>query len=241
VIGKGQAGQLDAAQALAHAHGVEGNLVEAGAHVVQGVADHVGQVFQHGNSLGCGLQPDARQRVYRGAWPRRVGRTRMTRRQCAPAHFKQHRRDEEETMSAAMFAALGFTVALLVTTAYFIMGSIPLLVLKHDTPLDARFVRNFFNLYYVIGFASATATAISYALAGRPIAAAGAALLAAIAVVLRKKIIPKMEALGAQIQSAPDAAIAAFRKTHLTAIGINLAQLVVIVWSLIDASRAGMA
>ena len=51
-------------------------------------------------------------------------------------------------MSGAMFIALCFTVALLVTTAYFIMGSIPLLVLKHDTPLDASFVRGFFNLYY---------------------------------------------------------------------------------------------
>ena len=70
-------------------------------------------------------------------------------------------------MSAAMFAALGFTVALLVTTAYFIMGSIPLLILKHDTPLDARFVRGFFNIYYVAAFTTATATAISYAIAGR--------------------------------------------------------------------------
>jgi len=33
-----------------------------------------------------------------------------------------------------MIAALAFTVALLVTTTYFILGSIPLLVLKHDTP-----------------------------------------------------------------------------------------------------------
>ena len=38
-----------------------------------------------------------------------------------------------------MIAALFFTVVLLVMTTYFIMGSIPLLVLKHDTPLDARF------------------------------------------------------------------------------------------------------
>ena len=37
-----------------------------------------------------------------------------------------------------MIAALVFTVALLVTTAYFIMGSIPLLILKHDTPVDFR-------------------------------------------------------------------------------------------------------
>lgn len=34
-------------------------------------------------------------------------------------------------MSGAIIAALFFTVALLVTTAYFIMGSIPLLVLRH--------------------------------------------------------------------------------------------------------------
>ena len=33
------------------------------------------------------------------------------------------------------FAALGFTVALLVTTAYFLMGGLPLLILKHDTPV----------------------------------------------------------------------------------------------------------
>jgi len=140
-------------------------------------------------------------------------------------------------MSVAMFAALAFTVALLVTTAYFIMGSIPLLILKHDTPLDARFVRGFFNIYYVAAFITATATAISYAFAGRFGAAAGAAALAAIAVALRKKVIPKMDALGAQIQGDIMQAIPGFRRTHITAILINIAQLVAIVWSLIAASR----
>ncbi|MDM0050990.1 hypothetical protein [Variovorax sp. J22R115] len=136
-----------------------------------------------------------------------------------------------------MFAALGFTVALLVTTAYFIMGSIPLLILKHDSPLDARFVRGFFNIYYVAAFITATATAISYAVAGRPGLAAGAAALALIAIVLRRKVIPKMDALGAQIQSNYMDAIPGFRRTHITAILINVAQLVAIVWSLIALSR----
>lgn len=140
-------------------------------------------------------------------------------------------------MSAAMFAALCFTVALLVTTAYFIMGSVPLLVLKHDTPLDARFVRGFFNIYYVAAFVTATATAVSFAFAGRPGLAAGAAALAVIAVVLRKKIIPKMDSLGAQIQSNYMDAIPGFRRTHITAILINVAQLVAIVWSLTTLSR----
>lgn len=140
-------------------------------------------------------------------------------------------------MPAAMFAALFFTVALLVTTAYFIMGSIPLLVLKHDTPLDARFVRGFFNLYYVAAFITASATAVSFASAGRLGIAAGAAALAAIAVVLRRKVIPKMDALGTQIQANYMDAIPGFRKTHVVAILINIAQLVAIVWTLIAMSR----
>jgi len=135
-------------------------------------------------------------------------------------------------MTGAMIAALFFTVALLVTTAYFIMGSIPLLVLKHDTPLDARFVRGFFNIYYAAAVVTASATSISYAFAGRPALAIGAAALALLAIVLRKKVIPKMDALGAQIQSNFMDAIPGFRRTHITAIAINVVQLVAIVWSL---------
>ncbi len=135
-------------------------------------------------------------------------------------------------MSAAMIAALFFTVALLVTTAYFIMGSVPLLVLRHDTPLDAGFVRGFFNIYYVATLITATATSISYAFAGRPALATGAAALALMAVILRKKVIPTMDSLGAQIQSNGMDAIPGFRKTHLTAILINIVQFAAIVWSL---------
>ena len=135
-------------------------------------------------------------------------------------------------MPAAMIAALFFTVALLVTTTYFILGSIPLLVLKHDTPMDSRFVRAFFNIYYVAAITTASATSISYAFAGRLGLATGAAGLALLAVVLRRMIIPKMDALGAQIQSNDIEAIPGFRRTHVTAIAINIGQLAAIVWSL---------
>lgn len=136
-------------------------------------------------------------------------------------------------MPPSMFAALAFTVALLVTTAYFIMGSLPLLVLKHDTPLDSRFVRGFFNLYYRAAFITATATSISFAIAGRFGVAVGAVGLAVLSLFLRKQIIPKMDALGEQIQSNYMEAIPGFRKTHVTAILINIVQLAVIVWTLI--------
>jgi hypothetical protein len=136
-------------------------------------------------------------------------------------------------MSAALVAAIVFTVALLVVTAYFIMGSVPLLILRHDTPMDGRFVRAFFNTYYVAAIFTASATAASYALAGRAVLAAGAAALALLAWLLRRSVIPRMDSLRAQMQLSEANAISAFRRMHLTAILINVGQLALIVATLI--------
>jgi hypothetical protein len=136
-------------------------------------------------------------------------------------------------MPVSLIVALIFTVILLVVTAYFLLGSVPLLVLKHDTPLDARFVRGFFNTYYVAATYAAAATALSYAVAGRFVFAAGAAGLAATAVVLRRAVMEKMDLLRVELQADDTGAIAAFRRTHVAAILANLAQLALIVWSLV--------
>ena len=146
-------------------------------------------------------------------------------------------------MSAALIAALFFTVALLVTHAYFLLGSVPLLILKHDTPMDARFVRGFFNTYYLAAMYTASATAVSLALSGRLALAAGAATLALLAAILRRTIIPKMDSLRAQMPASETNTIPEFRRMHVAAILANLAQLVLIVWSLIATSlqsRAGI-
>jgi len=141
-------------------------------------------------------------------------------------------------MPATLIAALFFTVALLVITAYFIFGSVPLLILKHDTPMDSRFVQSFFITYYRLAIFTASATAVSYALAGRPTFAAEAAALALLAVALRRKVIAKMDAVRAQMQADATGAIRAFRQLHVLAISINLVQLVLIVWTLIAVSMA---
>ena len=139
-------------------------------------------------------------------------------------------------MTVSLFAALFFTVALLAVTTYFILGSLPLLILKHDTPLDSRFIRGFFNIYYRAAMFTASATAVSYAFAGRPRFAAGAAALALLATLLRRTVIPKMDSLRAQIQGSNTTAIPGFRRMHVTAILLNLAQLALIVWSLVTLS-----
>ena len=139
-------------------------------------------------------------------------------------------------MSAALIAALFFTVALLVTTADFIMVSLPLLILKHDTPVDSGFVRRFFNTYYLAAMFTAGATSVRYAFAASPIFAAGAVALALLVAILRRKVIPKMDSLRAQIHVTGTDAIPGFRRIHVTAIVVNLVQLVLIVWNLMSLS-----
>ena len=139
-------------------------------------------------------------------------------------------------MTVSLIAALFFTVALLAVTTYFILGSLPLLILKHDTALDSRFIRGFFNTYFRAAMFTASATAVSYAFAGRPRFAAGAAALALLATLLRRTVIPKMDALRAQIQGSDTNAVPGFRRMHVTAILLNLAQLALIVWSLVTLS-----
>jgi hypothetical protein len=139
-------------------------------------------------------------------------------------------------MPSAVYAALLFTVALLVITAYFLMGGLPLLILKHDTPLDARFIRGFFNVYYRSAIWAGAGAAASYALCGRPALATGGAAIALVAAALRRRLIPAMQQTGSQIQTSELAAIARFRRIHAAALLINLVQLVAIVWGLIRIS-----
>ena len=129
-------------------------------------------------------------------------------------------------------AALFFTVAMLMVTAYFLLGSVPLLVLKHDNPVDAKFIRAFYNMYYRLAFVTTLGAAISYALSGRPMFALGAAANAVLVWVLRGQFIPRMVELESRIKTEDMMAIPAFRQMHKTALGINLAQLVTIVASL---------
>lgn len=128
--------------------------------------------------------------------------------------------------------ALFFTVALLAVTAYFLLGSVPLLVLKHDNPVDARFIRAFYTTYYRIALATALGTALCYALAGRTVLALGACTIALLTLLLRARFIPMMAQLAPQIQANEAFAIAAFRKLHQRAILINTGQLLAILGSL---------
>ena len=142
----------------------------------------------------------------------------------------------KDTTMFPIFAALFFTVALLVTTAYFLMGGLPLLILQHDTPTDARFVRRFFEWYYRGAFITAVGASVSYAFCSRPAFALGTAAVAGMVVVLRAKLVAAMAQLDERIQQGQALAIRRFRQVHSAALAMNLVQLVVLVWGVTQIS-----
>jgi len=136
-------------------------------------------------------------------------------------------------MLTANQVSLFFTVAMLAVTAYFLFGSIPLLILKHDNNMDSKFIRSFYITYFKFAIVVSTAAAISYAAAFRPIQAMGAFAIAILTLVLRFKLIPQLEQRGSEIREDRNLmAIPEFRKIHRNAITLNFAQLITVLGSL---------
>lgn len=138
-------------------------------------------------------------------------------------------------MSAAFFA-LFFSVVLLVTTAYFLMGGLPLLVLQHDTPIDSKFIRRFFEVYYKAALFAACGACLSYALWGKLPFSIGTGIVAVVVLAIRRSVLPAMEQLGSQIQTSGSVGLAGFRRLHMAALAANLVQLVGLVWGLTQLS-----
>ncbi|MDM0031796.1 hypothetical protein QTI33_06515 [Variovorax sp. J22P271] len=124
------------------------------------------------------------------------------------------------------------TVLLLVWMGFFMMGSLPLLVLKHDTPLDSRFIRGLFNVYYLAVMLTASAAALGFAWTAKPAFALGMACIATLAFALRRwLVIPRMDVLRDMIP-ASNSAIFRFRRLHIAGMMLNVAELATVAWAL---------
>jgi hypothetical protein len=124
-----------------------------------------------------------------------------------------------------LIAALISTVALLIWMGFFMMGSLPLLILKHDTPLDARFIRGLFNLYYLALMITATIGALCYALAGQFMIAVALAGVAAWGLAGRHWFVGGMDAVRTGMTPDDAAAIRRFRRLHVAGMVLNVAML----------------
>jgi hypothetical protein len=118
------------------------------------------------------------------------------------------------------------TVALLVWMAYFMLGCLPLLILKHDTPVDSGFIRGFFNIYYLVLMGIASVGALTFALSDRRFMAMAMACIAFIGFAARRAIVPRMDRLRSMMTATDALAIRGFRRLHVTGILLNVFQLV---------------
>lgn len=121
-----------------------------------------------------------------------------------------------------LIVALISTVALLVWMGFFMMGSLPLLILKHDTPLDSRFIRGLFNLYYIAITATAAVGTLSYLLLGRFGIAVALAGIAMLGFAGRRWLVGAMDTLRATMTAEDSAAIRRFRQLHVGGMLLNV-------------------
>jgi hypothetical protein len=116
-------------------------------------------------------------------------------------------------------------VVLLFPMFVFTLASPPLLVLKHDTPLDGRFIRNLFNLYYIVVIAIAAVDAAGFAITGQGAVVIALGTLVVFVFGIRRWMISNMDRLRDAIARGDATAVPKFRRLHIAGIVLNVLQL----------------
>jgi hypothetical protein len=124
------------------------------------------------------------------------------------------------------------TVFLLMSLGFFVLGATPLLILKHDVPMDSRVIRQVFHYCYRLVSVMALVASAGYALAGQPVLSACLACVAVLALAVRRWMLARMDALRITMHDGDTMAIRRFRKLHTAGIGLNLSLLVVVGWAM---------
>lgn len=119
-------------------------------------------------------------------------------------------------------------VILLVWMGFFMLASLPLMVLKHDTPMDARFIRGLFDVYYKAVMVTASVAMVAHAVAGRKVTTAMLLAVAVIAWQSSRRILSHMDRLRTTMTPTDAAGIREFRRLHVLGMVLNVTQLLAI-------------
>jgi hypothetical protein len=123
-------------------------------------------------------------------------------------------------------------VLLVFPMGIFMLATPPLLILKHDTPLDGRFIRGLFNLYYVAVMTVAIVGAIGNTLAGQRPEALAMGGLAVFVFGVRRWMISSMDTQREAIARGESMAVPRFRRLHIAGMILNVLQLGTVVWGM---------
>lgn len=126
------------------------------------------------------------------------------------------------------YVGFAFTVLLLFWMGFFTLGSLPLMVLKHDTLLDARFIRGLFDVYYKAVMTVSTGGAVAWLSAWHPISAASMCIVFLFAYFSRRVVLTRMDTLRARETPMEAPSIRRFRRLHIAGMLANFVQLIAI-------------
>jgi hypothetical protein len=109
---------------------------------------------------------------------------------------------------------------------YFVMGGLPLLILKHDDLDDSRLVRGFFDVHYRVLLVVSAIGVLSSALASRWLLATAIMCVALIGFVARKTILSRMDQIRTEMHPTNNLAVRNFRRLHISGIALDVLLLV---------------
>ena len=126
---------------------------------------------------------------------------------------------------------LAATVLTLSSLGFSVLGSTPLLILRHDVPMDGRFIRQVFHYCYRVVAVFAITATLAHIVSQRMVLAIGLGVIAVLALTLHRWLLGRMDTLRLTMYqgSGDPLAIRRFRQLHAGAIGVNFAQLAALV------------
>ncbi len=128
--------------------------------------------------------------------------------------------------------ALVSTVFMLMSMAFFLLGTIPLLILKHKEPMDSRVVRQVFHYCYRLVTVFALSASLGQGLMNHTLLSVTALCIAVLAVVLHRVVLQRMDAHRVTMHTGDAVALRRFRQTHVAGIALNAMQLGAVGWAL---------
>ena len=134
-------------------------------------------------------------------------------------------------MLAKVFPLLSIAV-LLFAMGFFMLASPPLLILKHDTPVDGRFIRGLFNLYYLSVMTIAAVGAAGCALMGQGTVALAMGGLVVFVFAVRLWVVSQMDDLRGAMARGESMAMPKFRRLHIAGMVLNVVQLGTVAWGM---------
>ncbi len=120
------------------------------------------------------------------------------------------------------FMSLASFVLLLGWMFYFFVGGLPLLLLKHDNPTDSRFVRDFFNVHYLVLMSLAAMGTLVIAVSGDRRLAIAIVCMVVVGFLARTIFVSRMDRLRDNMNASDKIAIRKFRRLQVAAIVLNV-------------------